>query len=65
MPPDQVGSVLDKLAARRGSSAELAKQIVVMLDQLATLDPKLADRAGAAAAMLRGPAKPGEKPNAD
>jgi hypothetical protein len=62
-PPDQVGSVLNGLKNRRGSATELMKQVVTMLETVASLDPSMENRAGAALALLRGPKRPGDRPD--
>lgn len=65
VPPDQISSILDKARNRRGSAQELIKTAVMQLEQAATMDSALKDRIGAALSLLRGPKKPGEKPDND
>jgi ABC-type transporter Mla subunit MlaD len=63
VPPDRVGSILDSLKNRREASSELIRQAVTQLEAAAAQDPAVEDIVKAAVTILRGPKKPGEKPD--
>jgi len=64
MPADQLGKAMAGLKQRRGSASELVRQAVLMLETASAMDSQLSDRLGAVLSILRGPAKPGGKPDA-
>lgn len=65
MPGDNLDKAIAGLKNRKGSATEIMRQVVSMLETVATLDPSMKDRAGAALALLRGPKSPTSKPDDD
>jgi len=58
LPPQQVMSAVAK---RPESALTLMKQVMVLLEKIAEIDPRQEPRIAAAQKLLRGPAKPGSE----
>ena len=56
LPPQQLVSAVAK---RPESALTLMKQVMVLLEKIAEIDPRQEPRIAAAQKLLRGPAKPG------
>lgn len=65
MPNDDISRVTGGIKNRQGSANQMMKTVRELLQRIPLLDSRLKDQCGAALACIRGPSKPGEKPDMD